>query len=102
MALSPDATRIALTRENKLNRSDQDLWIVDAGRNTTARFTSDPLPESAPAWSADGRSVMFAAGHDDANVVATPVGRTAQEILLEGATIRPVAANPLPGNVTPT
>src|SRR5688572_5462725 len=97
MALSPDATRIALTRENKLNRSDQDLWIVDAGRNTTARFTSDPLPESAPAWSADGKSVVFAAGHDDANVIAKPVDGTAQAILLDGATIRPVAVNPLLG-----
>ena len=60
LALSPDATRVALTRENKLNRSDQDLWIVDVGRNTTSRFTSDALPESVPAWSADGQSVVFA------------------------------------------
>ena len=97
VALSPDATRIALTRENKLNRSDQDLWIIDAVRNTTARFTSDPLPESAPAWSADGRSVVFAVGHDDAHVVAKPVDGTAQEILLDGATLRPAAVNPLLG-----
>src|SRR5688572_28634246 len=97
VALSPDATRIALTRENKLNRSDQDLWIVDAARNTTARFTSDPLPESAPAWSADGTSVVFAAGHDDADVIAKPVDGTAQEILLDGATLRPAAVNPLLG-----
>ena len=97
VALSPDASRIALTRENKLNRSDQDLWIIDAGRNTTARFTSDPLPESAPAWSADGKSVVFAAGHDDADVIAKPVDGTAQEILLDGATLRPAAVNPLLG-----
>jgi Tol biopolymer transport system component len=97
VALSPDASRIALTRENKLNRSDQDLWIVDVGRNTTARFTSDPLPESAPAWSADGRAVVFAAGHDDANVVAKPIDGTAQQILLDGATLRPTAVNPLLG-----
>ena len=48
LALSPDATRVALTRENKLNRSDQDLWIVDVARNTTSRFTSDAFPESVP------------------------------------------------------
>ena len=97
VALSPDGTRIALTRENKLNRSDQDLWIVDVGRNTTARLTSDPLPESSPAWSADGQSVVFAAGHDDADVLTRPVNGGAQQVLLKGGKRGRIAVNPLLG-----
>ena len=97
VALSPDATRIALTRENKLNRADQDLWLVDVARNTTARFTSDPLPESSPAWSADGQSVIFAAGHDDADVVAKPVNGAPPRVLLKGGERGRMAVNPLLG-----
>ena len=97
VALSPDATRIALTRENTLNRADQDLWIVDAGRNTTTRFTSDALPESSPAWSADGTSVVYAAGHDDADVVAKPVNGGAPRVLLKGGERGRMAVNPLLG-----
>ena len=97
VALSPDATRIALTRENALNRSDQDIWLVDVGRNTTTRFTSDALPESSPAWSADGTSVVFAVGHDDADVVAKPVNGGAPQVLLKGGERGRMAVNPLLG-----
>ncbi len=102
LALSPDAGRIALTRENKLNRADQDLWIVDVARNTTSRFTSDPNPESVPAWSADGATVIFAVGHDDADVRARGLDGTEQTILKNGEAGPGIAINPLLTTFSPS
>jgi WD40-like Beta Propeller Repeat len=62
VVLSPDAARAILVRENRLNRADQDLWLLDMESDSTTRFTADPLLESVPAWSADGQSLMFALG----------------------------------------
>jgi eukaryotic-like serine/threonine-protein kinase len=95
LALSPDATRVALTRENKLNRSDQDLWIVDVARNTTSRFTSDAFPESVPEWSADGQSVLYAVGHDDADVRAKTMNGAERTVLRNGGLKSGMAVNPL-------
>jgi Tol biopolymer transport system component len=95
IALSPDGGHVALTRENKLNRSDQDLWIVNVARNTTSRLTSDPFPESVPGWSADSQTVLFAIGHDDADVRAKPVNGTEVRTLLRHADLKGVVVNPL-------
>ena len=62
LALSPDGTRAVVVRENRQNRADQDLWMVDLVRNTTTRFTADPSFESAPVWSADGTEVWYTTG----------------------------------------
>jgi Tol biopolymer transport system component len=69
LALSPDGTRAMVVRENRLNRFDQDLWTVDLVRNTATRFTSDPLFESAPAWSPDGAEVWYAGGTEGGDVL---------------------------------
>ena len=96
LALSPDGTRVALTRENKLNRSDQDLWVVDVARNTTSRLTSDAFPESVPQWSADGQSVIYAVGHDDADVRAKAMSGASEQTLLRHADLKPgMFVNPL-------
>ena len=103
IALSPDATRVALMRENKLNRSDQDLWIVDIGRNTTSRFTSDAFPESVPAWSADGQSLLFAVGHDDADVRAKSVTGAGERTVLRNSDLDGrVRVNPLLATFSPS
>jgi Tol biopolymer transport system component len=94
VALSPDGTRVAVTRENQLNRSDQDIWFIDVARGTTSRFTADPLPESAPAWSADGRSVVFASGHDDATIRARRLDGE-EQILLDHKALDQMTVNPL-------
>jgi eukaryotic-like serine/threonine-protein kinase len=103
IALSPDGTRVALTRENKLNRSDQDLWIVDVARNTTSRLTSDALPESVPAWSADGQSILFAVGHDDADVRAKLVNGAGERTVLSNSTLNGrIRVNPLLATFSPS
>jgi len=86
VALSPDGARAVVLRANRIDRSDHDLWLVDLARNTTTRFTTDPSPESAPAWSADGRAVLFAVGHDRVEIRAKPVDGSPARVLLAPAT----------------
>ena len=82
LALSPDGTRVAVVRENRLNRADADIWIVDVQRNTTTRFTTDPLLESVPEWSADGASVIYVTGHDSGSIWRQPISGAPRSALV--------------------
>jgi Tol biopolymer transport system component len=95
LALSPDATRAAVARENKLNRSDQDVWIVDLTRNAMTRFTTNPHPKSAPAWSSRGDALLFAVGHDNSDVIMRPTSGSNERILLSSASLKGMSVNPL-------
>ena len=55
-AVSPDASRIAVAQGKAGAR---DIWIVDAARNTTQRFTFDPANDDHPVWSPDGTTIAF-------------------------------------------
>jgi Tol biopolymer transport system component len=88
LALSPDATHVAVPRENTLNRTDQDLWIVDVARNTTSRFTSDAYPDSVPEWSPDGQSIWYAVGHDDADVRNKALNGTSERTVLKQSAVK--------------
>jgi Tol biopolymer transport system component len=68
LAVSPDGSRVVVVRVNRLNRADQDLWMIDVVRNTATRFTSDLFFESAPAWSADGTEVWYSMGTGDGDI----------------------------------
>ena len=77
--LSPDERHIAVQR---LTGGVQDLWLLDAERGVTTRFTADGTLSSQPVWSPDGRTILYthfasgdlvrrsANGSDDAQVVA--------------------------------
>jgi hypothetical protein len=94
MALSPDSTRAAVAqRDNRQNRAGQDLWIVDLQRNATTRVTSDPIPKSIPTWTADGKGLLYAAGHDSADIRLRPIDGGAERTVVHGSDIRTV--NPL-------
>jgi serine/threonine-protein kinase len=54
--LSPsDGTRVAL----EVRDQDNDIWIWDFLRETLTRVTSDPGIDWAPAWTPDGRRLVF-------------------------------------------
>jgi Tol biopolymer transport system component len=59
LALSPDGAHVAASR---LDGRNVDIWLFDLARNTSTRVTSDPAPDDAPVWSADGKRIAFSSG----------------------------------------
>jgi eukaryotic-like serine/threonine-protein kinase len=64
VALSPDGTRVAVSRfppqtGSERRRRPQDLWIHDFTRATSARITSDAGSEWLATWSPDGRRLIY-------------------------------------------
>jgi eukaryotic-like serine/threonine-protein kinase len=53
--LSPDGTRVALD----IRDQDNDIWVWDFVRETLTRITFDSGIDSAPAWTPDGRHMVF-------------------------------------------
>lgn len=60
VSLSPDGRRLAASVANGPN---QDIWVYDLQRESSSRLTFGDLKCIFPAWSPDGRYVLFAASH---------------------------------------
>ena len=58
--ISPDGRRVLFDR-GQPGVGSLDLWMVDLGRGTETRLTSDLQTEVAGAWAPDGGSVVFSA-----------------------------------------
>jgi eukaryotic-like serine/threonine-protein kinase len=58
VALSPDGTRMAVTRGDPQN-ANLDIWLIEFARATSTRFTFDPAPDGFPVWSPDGSRIIF-------------------------------------------
>ena len=56
--LSPEGTRVAVAA----NDQEQDIWVLNVGRTTLTRVTSDPGNDIYPVWMPDGGRVVFSSG----------------------------------------
>jgi dipeptidyl aminopeptidase/acylaminoacyl peptidase len=75
VAWSPDSTRLAFTEDTLRYQQDSDLWLMDVASGDVQNLTDDGLAgpiaevwdeasdlvfDTAPAWSPDGESLVFA------------------------------------------
>jgi Tol biopolymer transport system component len=58
LSLSRDGRQAAVERTDP-QTDNRDIWLLDFARGSSVRFTSDPAWEAFPAFSPDGREVMF-------------------------------------------
>lgn len=80
LCLSPDGARVAMNRRDvKLRRS---VWLHDFARDTSTRFTLDPIAGAGPIWSPDGNRIVFLAGSRELLQKASN-GATPEERLLK-------------------
>ena len=70
MALSPDGTRVAVSRvspqtaRGRSGRPGYDIWVHDFARGTSTRLTSDPASDWLATWSPDGSRIIFSSDRD--------------------------------------
>ena len=95
VALGADGRRAAVRRDNKLNRADHDLWLVDLQRNITTRLTADSFAESVPAWTPDSRSLVYASGIGRGDIRQRAVDGGPAALLLGGSDLKAGDVNPL-------
>ena len=53
--ISPDGTRVAVAIADQ----EHDIWMWDLPRQTLSQLTFDPAPDFSPAWTPDGRRLVF-------------------------------------------
>jgi Tol biopolymer transport system component len=55
--ISPDGGRIVYSRPDE--KGNRDLWFMEVTRGVTNRLTTNPANDWWPAWSPDGRRIVF-------------------------------------------
>jgi len=80
-ALSPDGTRVAVTGQEN---TEWDIWIHDIERGTKTPLTFADGFDGRPAWSADGKSVLFFNGKSNEIYRVAADGSGEPESIIEG------------------
>jgi eukaryotic-like serine/threonine-protein kinase len=67
IAMSPDGSRVAITRLNVSGTERRGaIWVWDFTRNMESRVTFGQKTDENPAWSPDGRQIAFSSNRDGA------------------------------------
>jgi serine/threonine-protein kinase len=82
--LSPDGRRVAVA---VADGDERDIWVLDTERGTTLRLTSDPMPDSQPVWSPDGRHIAFRSDREAGGVFLRPADAASEARRLTRATV---------------
>ena len=64
VALSPDGTHAAVSRENPQRQPDQDIWLMDLKGGASRRLTFDPSVDETPLWFPNSVDILFRQGQD--------------------------------------
>ena len=56
--VSPDGTRLVLARRDPI-AGTRDIWVQDVTATAQTRLTFDRRDDMAPAWSTDGKNILF-------------------------------------------
>jgi hypothetical protein len=84
LALSPDGTRLAVSKENHVGDL-KGIWLMDLSRGAAGiRFTFGPI-DTSPVWSPDGSRLIFSSNRDGPfNLYQKPAnGAKDEEVLLK-------------------
>ncbi len=77
----PDGERVVFASQR--HDTGLDLWELDIPTDVPWRITSHPGDESEPAWSADGRNLVYIRYHDDRwSLVLRPFGQSDRELIV--------------------
>ncbi len=84
IALSPDGSRVAVSMRDAATR---DIWVIDLVRETRSRLTFSGNYNAQPAWSPDGKTIVYR-NVDDQNVYVVPAdGTGAPKFLVRSANL---------------
>jgi eukaryotic-like serine/threonine-protein kinase len=79
-SLSPDGRRVALFEAD----GNVDVWLLDLGRNTLGRFTTDAADDVFPIWSPDSTRIVFSSNRKGTFDLyqKPPTGAESEQLLL--------------------
>jgi Tol biopolymer transport system component len=82
LALSPDGTRLAVTKWTRADAAN--IWVLDLSRGgASTRFTFGSLTDTNPVWSPDGSRIIFSSNRDGPyNMYLKPANGVKDEELL--------------------
>jgi len=63
-ALSPDGTRIAVSR-NEPRTGQSDIWVFDVATGKSTAVTDDQPPDNGPLWSPDGKQILYVSSREN-------------------------------------